>query len=61
MKIIEPISLICDWCGEIIDVTVCWCGVDKNHHGPWEGHTFVPMGCRCYFGDSHEVKTKEKD
>lgn len=36
----------CD-CGRVVDLTVCWCGVQPAQHAN-ENHGFVPYGCDCY-------------
>lgn len=38
----------CDGCGAPIDPSVCWCGSTLAEHGPFENHTFTPLGCECH-------------
>lgn len=39
---------MCGGCRREIDPETCGCGSEKRHHGVWDGHPFVPMGCDCY-------------
>lgn len=37
----------CEGCGEMVDPSVCHCGIEHDRH-VGEEHSFVPMGCDCY-------------
>lgn len=53
----------CESCGEEIWVNVCWCGDTIDNHGGYEGHSPVPMGCRCGYdrrGDACLEPDEEK-
>lgn len=47
-QILEDMELpVCPGCGNEIDPDVCHCGITRENHNAWEGHTFVPAGCDC--------------
>lgn len=39
----------CPKCGEPIDPGTCWCGEPEQGHGYQNGHSFIPVGCKCHF------------
>ena len=39
----------CPACNCQIDPDYCWCGEGRENHGYRDGHSFIPMGCRCGF------------
>lgn len=44
---------VCPDCKKEIDPDVCWCGSEEESHGHYnDDHSFVPMGCRCFFDTS---------
>jgi hypothetical protein len=40
---------ICPSCNCQIDADICWCGEYKEGHGYQDGHSFIPVGCKCHF------------
>lgn len=44
---------LCPECKQRIDPETCWCGDDRG--ALHDGHSFVPMGCRCCMDDPREV------
>lgn len=40
---------ICPTCNFQVDPDYCWCGAEREGHGYVDGHSFIPMGCRCGF------------
>lgn len=47
---------ICRGCGNKIDPTTCCCGGGPGCYPMNDGHSFVPMGCRCYSNDEEAEK-----
>lgn len=37
----------CPYCGNSVDVDVCWCGEEVKAHHEGSGHNPVYMGCTC--------------
>jgi hypothetical protein len=50
-----PVVHECLGCGNEIDPDVCHCGITKENHTAWEGHTFVPAGCDCGRAKSNDI------
>ena len=41
----------CLFCRMTIDPNTCHCGDPVDSHDEGHGHSPVPLGCICYYGD----------
>lgn len=42
---------VCRSCWNFVDGQFCWCGDAIESHTGYEGHSAIPMGCRCGYAD----------